>query len=129
MMQSNGITVTETGVPHPKRATCDFKTAGPPSGPPICKVFMNGEITMGCFCENFPREYSSNTVTTEHSAPAANYTLNQDCVCTGVFSARMLCCAEKPKDMNCTYDNVKNNCVQCPHGVDPKAPFQCLPGL
>ena len=49
----------------------------------------------------------------------------QSCTCGGVFSARMLCCAERPKALNCTYDNQKAACVQCPHGVEPKSPWSC----
>ena len=49
----------------------------------------------------------------------------QSCTCGGVFSARMLCCAERPKALNCTYDNQKAACVQCPHGVEPGYPWSC----
>merc|ERR1712023_475552 len=54
MMSSAGITVKETGVPHPKGATCEFKTAGPIEGEPECKVFFS-LVTIHCECLNFPR--------------------------------------------------------------------------
>lgn len=60
MMTSAGITVKETGVPHPKGATCTFPTAGPITGSPTCAVSFS-LITMYCSCNNFPRSAANNS--------------------------------------------------------------------
>jgi len=54
MIATTGITVKETSTDHPKKATCDFSTAGPITGPPFCTV-MFSRISMYCECINFPR--------------------------------------------------------------------------